>query len=428
VYLISPTIARGDNTRVAAPATRVLRIIARLNVGGPARHVIALHEGLTANGFESLLVAGTVPPGEVDMAGVALPAGVRPIVIVREMSRELTIRDGLIVWRLWRLMVAFQPDLVHTHTSKAGAVGRLAGLLYRYATPRTFVGRPRRCRFVHTYHGHVFHSYFAAWKTRLFLTVDRLLARLNTDCIVVLGPQQLEEIRDRFGVGRASQFAIVPLGIDLAPLAAGADARAQARAVLGVDRVKPLVGIVARLVPVKNHDLFLRVAARFDARATFVVFGDGPERARLERRAAELGLGAALVFAGTRTLEEIYASLDAAALTSWNEGTPLALIEAMASGTPVISTAVGGVVDLLGPIEERVAAGGAGFEIRSRGIAVAPDDDEGFAAGLERLLVDEPLRQRLTARARTYATDTHTEARLVADIIRLYQTIGAAAG
>jgi glycosyltransferase involved in cell wall biosynthesis len=278
---------------------------------------------------------------------------------------------------------------------------------------------------VHTYHGHVFHSYFSPARTRLFLAVDRILARINTDRIVVLGQQQLEEIRDRFRVGRPSQFAIVPLGIDLARVAVGEDIRKGVRAALGIDGLNPLVGIVARLVAVKNHDLFLRVAARMGTLARFVVFGDGPERHRLQRRAAELGLGTGLVFAGTRTLEEIYGSLDVMALTSWNEGTPLALIEAMASGIPVISTAVGGVVDLLGPVEERIVADGAGFDIRARGISVAPDDDVSFAAGLARLLGDEPLRQRLIASAGAYVQNTHTEGHLIAGIIRLYRAVAA---
>jgi glycosyltransferase involved in cell wall biosynthesis len=299
--------------------------------------------------------------------------------------------------------------------------------LYRFATPATLIGRPRRCRFVHTYHGHIFHGYYGPWKTRLFLFVDRLLARLNTHRIVVLGPQQLGEIHGRFGVGRLAQFAIVPLGIDLDTVAGGARARARLRSALGIGESETVVGIVARLTSVKNHDLFLRVAARLRGRARFVVYGDGPERRRLEERAAELGLGDRLVFADTRTPEEIYASLDVVALTSRNEGTPLALIEAMASGKPVISTTVGGVVDLLGAITERVGGGGgkAVFEVRERGIGVTPGDEAGFAAALARLLEDRGLRSELIARARVYVEQSHAEERLVADITRVYRELCA---
>lgn len=167
---------------------RVLRVIARLNVGGPARHVVWLNQALASKGFETLLVTGIVPAGEDDMSGFAVAHGVTPVVIPT-MSRELSLRDFSTIWRLWRLMVRFRPDIVHTHTAKAGAVGRIAGLLYRFLTPAILIVRPRWARFVHTFHGHVFHSYYGVWKTNVFLTIERMLARLNTDRIVVLSGQ-----------------------------------------------------------------------------------------------------------------------------------------------------------------------------------------------------------------------------------------------
>jgi len=397
-------------------AIRVLRLIARLNVGGPAQHVVWLNEALSTAGFETLLVTGTVPVGEEDMSDFAAARGVTPLVIP-SMSREISPRDLVTIWKLWRVMVRFRPDIVHTHTAKAGAVGRVAGLLYRFLV----IGRPRRCRFVHTYHGHVFHSYYGRFKTSIFLAIERMLARLNTDRLVVLGPQQLGEIRDVFKVGRPEQFVVVPLGIDLSGLSGDPARGAALRRALGIGTSETVVGIVGRLTPVKNHDLFLRLAARMRDLARFVVYGDGADRQELERRAAELG--DCVVFAGTRAAEEIYASLDVVALTSRNEGTPLALIEAMASGKAVISTAVGGVVDLLGAVEERCVEGGAAFEIRERGISVAPDDDAGFAAGLTRLLRDEGLQRRLIDRGRAYVVKTHSKERLVADIIQLYREI-----
>ncbi|HWW60013.1 MAG TPA: glycosyltransferase, partial [Thermoanaerobaculia bacterium] len=141
---------------------RVLRLIARLNVGGPAQHVVWLTEALAREGIETLLVTGVVPPGEDDMSELAAAHGVTPHVIA-SMSRELSPRDAITIWKLWRLMARYRPDVVHTHTAKAGAVGRIAGLLWRFATLR-----PRRCLFVHTYHGHVFRGYYGRWKTRVF--------------------------------------------------------------------------------------------------------------------------------------------------------------------------------------------------------------------------------------------------------------------
>ncbi|HEX7956416.1 MAG TPA: glycosyltransferase, partial [Pyrinomonadaceae bacterium] len=192
---------------------KVLRIIARLNVGGPAKHVAWLTAGLRGRGVEMLLVAGVVPPGEDDMTYFAESLGVRPLVIP-EMSREVSPKDALTVWKLYRLFLRERPDLVHTHTAKAGTVGRAAGLLYRWLTFGALLGRPRRVRFVHTYHGHIFHSYYGRARTRLFLAIERALARLATDRVVVISPQQYREIHEQFGVGRAAQFRIIPLGLD----------------------------------------------------------------------------------------------------------------------------------------------------------------------------------------------------------------------
>jgi len=383
---------------------RVLRIIARLNVGGPARHVVWLAEALEKEGFETLLVTGTVPPGEDDMSGFAAAHGVTPLVIP-SMSRELSPRDAVTIWKLWRLMRRFRPDVVHTHTAKAGAAGRLAGLLYRLTSRR-------RPLFVHTFHGHVFHGYYSRFKTWIFLTIERFLARANTGRIVVLSEQQRREIHERFRVGRAEQFVVVPLGMEIAPHPAFGHPLPAARG------EGPLtIGIVGRLAPIKNHDLFLRVAARLRDEARFVVYGDGAERPRLERLAAELGLGDRVVFAGTRDVAEIYPSIDILALTSRNEGTPLAILEAMAAGVPVVATAVGGVVDLLGRVEAR----GDGFDVRERGITAAPDDERGLAGGVRRFLRDPALRAGISERSRTYAQKTHSRERLAADIIRVYR-------
>src|ERR1700694_5598468 len=168
---------------------KILRIIARLNVGGPARHVIWLTEGLRPAGYETLLVAGVVPPGEDDMGYVAAAAGVQPF-ILPEMSREISLKDALITWKLFRLMRRERPDIVHTHTAKAGTVGRVAGIMYRWLTIAAILGKPRRCSFVHTYHGHVFHSYYGRLKTRLFLGVERFMARFANDRIIVVSEPQ----------------------------------------------------------------------------------------------------------------------------------------------------------------------------------------------------------------------------------------------
>src|SRR5918997_183668 len=239
---------------------KVVRIIARLNVGGPARHVAWLSAGLVGRGVETVLVAGTVPPGEDDMGYFSERLGVRPH-IIPEMSREVSPKDAVTVWKLYRLLRRERPDVVHTHTAKAGTAGRAAGLLYRWLTVGTLVGRPRAVRFVHTYHGHIFHSYYGRWKTRFFLSVEKLLARLVSDRIVVISRQQFREIHEEFGVGRRGQFRVVPLGLDLSQFDAWAERRNAARARFGAAEDELLVGIVGRLTEIKSHQMFLEAAA-----------------------------------------------------------------------------------------------------------------------------------------------------------------------
>jgi len=413
---------------------KILRIIARLNVGGPARHVIWLTEGLKPDGFETLLVAGIVPPGEDDMSYVAAASGVQPFTLP-EMSREISLKDALTIWKLFRLMRREQPDIVHTHTAKAGTVGRVAGLMYRWLTPATLIGRPRACRFVHTYHGHVFHSYYGRVKTRLFLGIERLLARLATDRIVVVSTQQLNEINETFRVGQRKQFAVIPLGIDLGAYASWRDRRSQMRRELDLTEQEVLVGIVGRVTEIKNHDLFLRMAALYKEhpgahppvrprRVRFVVIGDGHLRPGLEAQARALNLTDEVVFAGTRKDPEFfYPALDVVALTSRNEGTPLTLIEAMLNARPVIATAVGGVVDLLGPAAAVSTQVSLPYTICERGIRVSPNDANGFAAALTRLIEDEELRITTGERAREFIEQNYAKDRLLDDIMGLYREL-----
>ena len=410
---------------------KIIRIIARLNVGGPAKHVVWLTKGLQSAECETLLVAGTVPEGEDDMSYFAAEQNVSPF-FVPSMSREVSLKDALTVWKLYRLFVRQRPDIVHTHTAKAGTVGRFAGFLYRWLTPATLLGRPRVCRFVHTYHGHIFHSYYGALKTKIFLTVEKLLAWLVTDRIVVISEQQRHEIHEQFRVGRASQFAVIPLGLDTHVFADWEKKRHRLRGELQAPASEILIGIVGRLTEIKNHDLFLRMASRYkdkqvggkDSRQVrFVVIGDGHLRATLEQQAQALGLAEDVVFTGSRQDPEyFYPALDIVALTSRNEGTPLTLIEAMLNARPVISTAVGGVVDLLGEIVEPETAAQP-YAVCQRGLSVRPDSDTGLAEGLARLIADVELRQTLGRQASEFVARNYSKDRLLEDLSRLYQEL-----
>ena len=405
---------------------KVVRIIARLNVGGPARHVVWLTEGLKSAGYETLLVAGVVPPGEDDMSYIATAAGVTPFTLP-EMSREISPKDVLTTWKLFRLMLRERPQVVHTHTAKAGTVGRVAGLMYRWLTPATLAGRPRSCRFVHTYHGHVFHGYYGQLKTRLFLAIERWLARLATDRIVVVSEQQCREINQVFRVGRHEQFVVIPLGIEMASYGGWEDRRPRLRAEWKVDDNDVLIGIVGRLTEIKNHSLFLQAAARLKEimgakisarRPRFVIIGDGSLRRDLEAQAKSLGLNDDVWFLGTRNdPENFYPALDIVALTSLNEGTPLTLIEAMANARPVIATAVGGVVDLLG---SAVSQAKDGYTPCERGVSVASGEAESFARGIERLVEDEALRRELGKRGFEFVARNYAKERLLRDVSNLY--------
>lgn len=403
---------------------KIVRIIARLNVGGPAKHVVWLTAGLRKYDCETLLVSGIVPAGEDDMGYFAEEMGVEPIYL-REMSREISLKDALTVWKLYRLLLKERPDIVHTHTAKAGTVGRVSGWFYRWLTPATLIGRPRRCRFVHTYHGHIFHSYYGALKTKLFVTIERLLARIVTDRVIVISEQQRREINQQFRVGRAEQFNVIPLGLDTEVFANWEGRRQRFRAELNAADDEVLIGIVGRLTEIKNHQLFLEAAALLKQQAPqravrFVVIGDGHLRPALEQQSLALGLQNDVVFAGTRNDPEyFYPALDVVALTSRNEGTPLTLIEAMLNARPVIATAVGGVVDLLGQVQ----ADKQDFEICERGIGVAAGDAEGFAKGLSHLIGDEVLRGQMGERGRQFVEQNYAKERLFNDISELYRQL-----
>ena len=194
---------------------RVINIITRLNVGGPSRYVSSLASELRRAGYESTLVAGGIASNEDDMSYLTAAQGIYPT-IIGEMGRTLSLKDLVVIWKLYRLFLRLKPDVVHTHTAKAGTVGRLAGLLYKNLTLAILLGHQRPCLLVHTYHGHVLRKYFGPVKTYLFLGIDRLLARIATNRIVVISPKQYRELHDEFHIGRSRQYAVIPLGIDTA--------------------------------------------------------------------------------------------------------------------------------------------------------------------------------------------------------------------
>ncbi len=398
---------------------KIVRIIARLNVGGPARHVVWLTRALNEGQYTSALVAGTVPGGEEDMSWFAAENGVAPVYI-EEMSRELSPKDIVSLWKVYRMLVREQPDIVHTHTAKAGTVGRIAAFFYRLTNRK-------KVKIIHTFHGHIFHSYYGNLKTKVFLSIEKTLAKFATDKIIVISDQQFDEIHNRFHVGEKEQFKVVPLGIDLEKFADSAAKRNLLREEIGAKPDEILVGFVGRLTEIKNIPRLLETARIYqenqDAglpKIVFLIIGDGNLRDELKAQAVALGLGETVRFLGNRNDADVfYAGLDIVALTSLNEGTPLSLIEAMAAGTPVISTAVGGVRDLLGAVERSEN----GFTICERGVKIELNSSEDFYRGLIYLAKDEKLRKNLSLRGGDFVRSKYGKARLIADIKSLYDEL-----
>lgn len=402
---------------------KVLRIIARLNVGGPAKHVVWLTDRLQRRGHESLLIAGSVPEGEEDMGYFAAEHKVRPVYI-RQMSRELSAKDATSLLKIYLEIRRFRPDIIHTHTAKAGTVGRAAAFLYKWGTPGALIGKPRSVKVVHTFHGHVLHSYYGAAKTAVFRNIERVLARLATDRIIVISPQQFSELHIQNRIGKTADFSVVPLGIDLeAFITASGDQTL--RAELGVDTDTIIVGCVGRLTEIKDIPLLIssamasgdRPAAR---RLHFAILGDGHLRAELEGKVRELHAEGKITFLGNRPdVARLVGGMDIVALTSLNEGTPLSLIEAMAAGKTVVAAPVGGVVDLLGDAIERFD----GFDVCQRGISVTRRTPVDFASALIYAAENEKLRSRLFSEGRQFVQENYSVDRLERDIEKLYSEL-----
>jgi glycosyltransferase involved in cell wall biosynthesis len=380
---------------------RVVRVIARLNVGGPAIHATLLTERLDPARFESLLVTGTEEPGEGNYLALR-GAGLERLHVIAALGREIRYRQDLTTLvTLTRLLRRVRPHIVHSHTAKGGTLGRLAARL---------AGVPI---VLHTYHGHVFRGYFSPSRTRLFLAIERWLAR-RTDRLLTVS----EAVRDdllALGIGTPRQHMVVPLGLDLERFVECGRHRGALRAELGLPRDAPLVAIVARLVPIKAHEVFLQAAARVahlvgDSR--FLVIGDGERGPELRALAAGLGLGERVRFLGWRAdIDRIYADVDVVALTSRNEGSPVSLIEAMAAARPVVATRVGGVPGL---VEDGVS-----------GCLVEPGDVEGVAAAIRDLLGDPERRRTLGMAGRKRVVPSLAATRLIADVERLYTDLVA---
>lgn len=397
---------------------KVLRILSRLCVGGPAIHCVLLTQHLPKEKYESILIHGDLDKGDAPYVyDHHLQMDIR---LIKNMKREVGLKN---LWKEWKAFIEVyriirreRPDIVHTHTAKAGFTGRLAAYLAK--TPII----------IHTFHGHVFHSYFSSWKTKLFLFIERRLAKIS-DGIIAISQLQKKELGEVFKVCKPEKIKVIPLGFDLTPFFTDTESkRKEFRTRYNVQDNELAIGLIGRMVPVKNHALLIQAIANIQQNKTvdisklrFFLIGDGAERKNIEHLCKSLQIPftdanskdftpSLVTFTGYQNrIDWVNAGLDIIVLTSKNEGTPVSLIEAQASGVPVLSTRVGGIENI---VTENETA-----------LLCESDNLQEFTQKLLYLIQNPELRRTMQNKGRQYVTETYHYTRLVQDIDQYYQTL-----
>lgn len=372
-----------------------------MNIGGPAHHVSLLSGRLNRSRYRTVLLTGALGEGEGSFVDLASHYGVKPRVVPGLRPQIAPLNDLRALIYIIRTIKQLRPRIVHTHTAKAGALGRLAAILSPGSRPVI----------VHTYHGHVLKGYFGRGSSALFRLVERALAR-KSDCLIGVSQATVNELVE-LGVAKESKFRVIPIGLELERLlavdrSAGDSFRAEAGAAPG----DVLAVFLGRLAPIKRVDVLIdafSLAAERESHLRLAVVGDGELRQTLEGHASRAGVGHLVTFLGFREdLDAIAAGSDVAVLSSDNEGTPVALIEAAAAARPAIATAVGGVPDIV---------------TDATGILVPQGDAPAMADALVRLARDAERRQRMGQAARVHVRERFSAARLIRDIDALYREL-----
>jgi len=389
---------------------RVLRIINRLNLGGPTYNAAYLSKYLHSR-YETMLLAGMRDETEASSEFILKKLGVTPVYI-EGMYRSINpLLDLRAYYRIKSIIRDFKPDIVHTHAAKAGALGRMAA--YHCNVPVI----------VHTFHGHVFHSYFNPLKTKFFIQVERYLAGIST-AIVAISNLQKRELSEEFRICPAEKITVIPLGFDLQKFQDGYESKRKAfRQKYHVADDEIAIGIIGRLVPVKNHPLFLKalksLLKRTSKKIKAFIIGDGEEHDNLKQLAYELGIpfdvqedlhNRPLIFTSWITAIDVaMAGLDVVALTSFNEGTPVSLIEAQAANKAIVATAVGGIEDVVIPGKTALLS--------------SKDDADKFTANLLRLTEDDAFRKSLGQEGFQFVSQRFDYKRLAQDMTHLYDRL-----
>ena len=390
---------------------RVLRILNRLVIGGPSKNAVYLTRYMQPD-FDTVLVIGGKEDHEQDADFLAIANNIDPTCI-SEMKRSISpYNDWAAYNKLKKLIKEFKPDIVHTHAAKSGALGRLAA---KHSNVPVIV---------HTFHGHIFHSYFNSLKTNFFIRSERYLAGLS-DAIVAISDVQKKELSGDFRIAAPDKFQVIPLGLDLDNFIINQDEkRHQFRTEFELDDDTVAIGIIGRLVPIKNHSLFLKglkyVLDNTSVKVKAFIVGDGESRAAIQQMANTLGIKYTthtdsvhpepLIFTSWRTdVDTIFAGLDIIALTSLNEGTPVSLIEAQAAGKPIVSTRVGGIADVV--LENKTA------------LLSEITDEKTFSDNLLILVSDPSLRRKFSNAGKDYVISKFSYHRLVNDMSGLYHDL-----
>ena len=382
---------------------KVVRIINRFNIGGPTFNATFLTKFL-GDEFETTLVGGVPDEGEKDSHHILQQYGLEPIVIP-EIQRSLNpVKDYKAYKKVRELLQEIKPDIVHTHASKAGFIGRAAAISLKIPV------------ILHTFHGHVFHSYFGSAKTRLFKQIERYLAKKSTG-IIAISEIQKHELSEIYKIASAKKIKVIPLGFDLEKFSENkAEKRAAIRTQYNIQEDEVAIAIVGRLAPVKDHDYFLEVIENLlrqtNTKVKVYIVGDGSEKEVIQEKVDQINSQYPnTLFMTSWILDNatFNQGMDIMCLTSKNEGTPVSIIEAQASGIAVISTDVGGVRDIL-------EDGKAGFVIKRENI-------ETYTEKLRLLVENSSLREKFSIFGQQNVKYKFSFHRLVDDTRKYYKSL-----
>ena len=390
---------------------KVLRIINRFNIGGPTYNAAYLTKYLPSE-YETLLIGGDKEESEDSSQHILDELGINPI-IIPEMRRAIRFGNDYAAYKkIKQIIEEFKPDIVHTHASKAGTLGRMAA--FACNVPAV----------VHTFHGHVFHSYFSKAKTTIFKRIEKKLA-LKSSAIVAISAIQKEELGTVHKIAPLDKIEVIPLGFDLERFQHNlAEKRAEFRKEYKIENDEIAIGIIGRLVPIKNHQLFLNalryVLDHTDKKVRAFIIGDGESRDAIINLAKDLNIplsrsnvkfeiSTLTLTSWIKNIDSVNAGMDIIALSSLNEGTPVSLIEAQAANNPVVSTNVGGIENVV--VQNKT------------GLLSDIEDLETYSANLLELVENDAKREAMSKEGWKHVKDQYSYKRLVSDIDKLYKDL-----